>query len=82
MGIGSGAGGLPHVKRIQNSEWARHTLSEAEFARRHAALRHVMQEERAEAVLFTSIHNVNDDSDLLYRSFGGPAGWWSRLSGS
>jgi creatinase len=70
MGIRSGAGALPHVKRIQNGERTRHTFSEGEFAGRHAALRQVMQEERAEAVLFTSIHNVNYYSDFLYRSFG------------
>jgi creatinase len=74
MGIRSGAGALPHVKRIQNGERTRHTFSEGEFAGRHAALRQVMQEERAEAVLFTSIHNVNYYSDFLYCSFGRPYG--------
>jgi creatinase len=70
MGIVSGAGGLPHVKRIENGERARHTFSEAEFARRHAALRRILQEERVEAVIFTSIHNVNDDSGFLCCSVG------------
>jgi creatinase len=74
MGIGSGAGELPHFKRIQNGERVRHTFSEGEFARRQGALRHIMQEEQVEAVLFTSIHNVNYYSDFLYCSFGRPYG--------
>jgi creatinase len=74
MHSGSGSPDLPHHKQIRNGKPVRHTFSEGEFARRQSALRRIMGEATVEAVLFTSIHNVNYYADFLYCSFGRPYG--------
>ncbi len=74
MDISTRGTDLPHWKQIRNGERVRHTFSDAEFARRQSALRRIMASLDVEAVLFTSIHNINYYSDFLYCSFGRPYG--------
>ncbi|MEM7378238.1 MAG: aminopeptidase P family protein [Pseudomonadota bacterium] len=57
---------------LENGEKARSTFSEAEFARRRANLRSAMAAADLDAVLLTSIHNVNYYGDFLYCAFGRP----------
>ncbi|MEM9603422.1 MAG: aminopeptidase P family protein [Pseudomonadota bacterium] len=57
---------------LENGEKARSTFSEAEFARRRAGLRSAMAAGDLDAVLLTSIHNVNYYGDFLYCAFGRP----------
>lgn len=61
---------MENLKTIPNGERAKHTFSDGEYARRIAALREVMAAEQIDAVLFTSIHNINYYSDFLYCAFG------------
>ncbi|HPY41888.1 MAG TPA: aminopeptidase P family N-terminal domain-containing protein, partial [Thiolinea sp.] len=65
---------LPQVIRIENGEAVKHTFSVEEFQRRQRQLRALMAELQVDAVLFTSIHNINYYSDFLYCSFGRPYG--------
>jgi creatinase len=65
---------LPQFKQIRNGAPVRRTFSDAEFARRQSALRTILAQGEVEAVLFTSIHNINYYSDFLYCSFGRPYG--------
>jgi creatinase len=62
------------LKIIENGNKAPSTFSEAEMARRLAALRRIMAAEDLAGVLFTSIHNINYFSDFLYCAFGRPFG--------
>jgi creatinase len=62
------------LKTIQNGEKAHGTFSADEMNRRLGALRSFMASESIDAVLFTSIHNVNYFSDFLYCAFGRPYG--------
>lgn len=59
---------------IENGTRVSHTFSDAEYERRHSALFVLMEENGMDAVLFTSIHNVNYYADFLYCSFGRPYG--------
>ncbi|MEM6987263.1 MAG: M24 family metallopeptidase [Pseudomonadota bacterium] len=59
---------------LENGEKVKATFSDAEFARRIERLRSVMRESSLDAVLLTSIHNVNYYSDFLYCAFGRPYG--------
>ena len=65
---------LPSTIRIKNGEKARPTFSPEEFKQRQQNLRALMAENNVDAVLFTSIHNINYFSDFLYCSFGRPYG--------
>ncbi|HET6620462.1 MAG TPA: M24 family metallopeptidase [Dongiaceae bacterium] len=65
---------LPPFKQIRNGAPVRRSFSDAEFARRQSALRTILARQEIEAVLFTSIHNINYYSDFLYCSFGRPYG--------
>lgn len=65
---------MKNLKTIHNGKPVTHTFSDGEYARRIAALRKVMEAEQIDAVLFTSVHNVNYYSDFLYCSFGRPYG--------
>ncbi len=60
----------PRTIRIENGERATPFFSEAEMERRLAGLRAAMAEVDVDAVLFTSIHNINYYADFLYCSFG------------
>ena len=65
---------LPDTKSIPNGDRVQGTFSEAEMEARLAVLRELMGRQGLDAVLFTSIHNVNYYSDFLYCSFGRPYG--------
>ena len=65
---------LPDTKTIPNGDRVQGTFSEAEMDARLSALRKLMGRQGLDAVLFTSIHNVNYYSDFLYCSFGRPYG--------
>lgn len=62
------------LKTIRNGEKVKGTFSEAEMNRRLQALRRHMANQDIDAVLFTSIHNINYFSDFLYCAFGRPYG--------
>ncbi len=64
----------PDVLRIENGEKVTSTFSQGEYDRRQTALRTHMADAGIDAVLFTSIHNVNYYSDFLYCAFGRPYG--------
>ena len=55
---------------IQNGTPVTHTFSDGEFEDRLSKLRATMAAEGMDAVLFTSIHNINYYSDFLYCTFG------------
>ncbi|MFQ6023972.1 MAG: M24 family metallopeptidase [Acidiferrobacterales bacterium] len=59
---------------IRNGEKKSPTFSAEEMSRRLAKLRKHMAESDIEAVLFTSIHNINYFNDFVYCSFGRPYG--------
>ena len=62
------------LKTIENGRKVQGTFSADEMNRRLLALRGHMAAEAVDAVLFTSIHNVNYFSDFLYCAFGRPYG--------
>lgn len=65
---------LVDVLEIKNGNRVKGTFSSSEMQRRMDALRAFMAREEIDAILFTSIHNVNYYSDFLYTSFGRPYG--------
>jgi creatinase len=65
---------MQKLKTIENGSKVKGTFSEGEMNRRLSALRDHMAKESIDAVLFTSIHNVNYFSDFLYCAFGRPYG--------
>ena len=65
---------LPDTKSIPNGDRVQGTFSEEEMDARLSVLRELMGRQGLDAVLFTSIHNVNYYSDFLYCSFGRPYG--------
>jgi len=64
----------PRTLILENGPKAEPTFSSEEMSRRLAALRRHMAERDVDAVLFTSIHNVNYFADFVYCSFGRPYG--------
>ena len=67
-------GDLPDLKQIPNGKRVQGTFSDVEMQGRLDRLRVVMADRGVDAVLFTSIHNVNYYADFLYCSFGRPYG--------
>jgi creatinase len=65
---------MQKLKTIENGSKVKGTFSEGEMNRRLSSLRDHMAKESIDAVLFTSIHNVNYFSDFLYCAFGRPYG--------
>ncbi|MEM9442025.1 MAG: M24 family metallopeptidase [Pseudomonadota bacterium] len=65
---------MKSLKSIPNGQKAEGTFSAGEMKRRITLLRDHMSSEQIDAVLFTSIHNVNYFSDFLYCAFGRPYG--------
>ncbi|MCQ4254710.1 M24 family metallopeptidase [Stutzerimonas stutzeri] len=61
---------MPSLINLPNGPKMRATFSVAEMTRRLAMLRVQMQALQLEAVVLTSIHNVNYFGDFLYCSFG------------
>lgn len=64
----------PSVLDLKNGDKVPPTFSEAEMSRRVATLRSHMAQAGIDAVLFTSIHNINYFADFVYCSFGRPYG--------
>ncbi|MFQ5755698.1 MAG: M24 family metallopeptidase [Acidiferrobacterales bacterium] len=64
----------PQTLRIKNGEKKLPTFSAAEMNERLARLRRHMDASDIDAVLFTSIHNINYFNDFVYCSFGRPYG--------
>jgi len=62
------------LKTIRNGDKVNGTFSDEEMNRRLRTLRAHMAADDLDAVLFTSIHNVNYFSDFLYCAFGRPYG--------
>ena len=62
------------LKSIKNGGKVKGTFSDDEMNRRLEALRAHMAADDLDAVLFTSIHNINYFSDFLYCTFGRPYG--------
>jgi creatinase len=60
----------PQTIRIENGERATPFFSDAEMDRRLTGLRAAMAELDVDAVLLTSIHNINYYADFLYCTFG------------
>ena len=65
---------MPDLKTIYNGEKVKPTFSKQEMERRLKNLRSNMAKDGIDAILFTSIHNINYHSDFLYCSFGRPYG--------
>lgn len=65
---------MEDTKQIRNGARAKHTFSDAEYARRRAALQNALAETGADCALFTSVHNINYYGDFLYCAFGRPYG--------
>jgi creatinase len=64
----------PVFLRFENGEKAPLPFSAAEYERRLAGLRRIMEAHGLEAVLLTSMHNIAYHSGFLYCSFGRPYG--------
>jgi len=64
----------PDLKAIPNGEKVVGTFSDSEMMSRLSSLRGVMERLELDAVLFTSIHNINYYSDFIYCAFGRPYG--------
>ncbi len=64
----------PENFKFENGVKAKPTFSEGEMKSRIAKLRAYMAQESIDAVLFTSIHNINYYADFLYCAFGRPFG--------
>ena len=62
------------LKTISNGDKVEGTFSADEMTRRLGGLRRHMAADHLDAVLFTSIHNINYFSDFLYCAFGRPYG--------
>jgi creatinase len=61
---------MPRLIAIENGERLAATFSQSEMDRRLNGVRGHAQENRLDAVLFTSYHNVNYHADFLYCAFG------------
>ncbi|MEM7209414.1 MAG: aminopeptidase P family protein [Pseudomonadota bacterium] len=65
---------MKQLLEFQNGEKARGTFSDAEMQSRLEKLRAHMVQADIDAVLFTSIHNINYYADFIYCAFGRPYG--------
>lgn len=65
---------MKNLLTIENGERTPHTFSAAEYQQRQEALCSLMEAQGVDAVLFTSIHNINYYADFLYCAFGRPYG--------
>lgn len=65
---------MPDLLTIQNGARVTNTFTPQEYTRRRAALMDMLDKERINAALFTSIHNINYFTDFLYCAFGRPYG--------
>lgn len=60
------------IIEIRNGEKIKGTFSSSEMLSRLASLRMLMDKSELDAIIFTSIQNINYYSDFLYCSFGRP----------
>lgn len=67
---------MPSLITLPNGPKMRATFSVTELNRRLAMLRAQLQALELDAVVLTSIHNVNYFGDFLYCSFGRSYDWW------
>ena len=65
---------MKDLLRIENGNKVKRTFSDQEYINRQSKLRAHMAAKNIDAVLFTSMHNINYYSDFLYCSFGRPYG--------
>jgi creatinase len=65
---------LKDLLTIRNGAKVKNTFSLQEYRNRQSSLRKRMSEQKVDAVLFTSIQNINYYCDFLYCSFGRPFG--------
>ena len=65
---------MPDLKTIYNGGKAKPTFSKNEMVRRLKNVRAHMATDNIDAILFTSIHNINYHGGFLYCSFGRPYG--------
>jgi len=65
---------LPQTRTFQNGEKAALPFSAAEYDRRVAALRAILDDHALDAALLTSMHNIAYHSGFLYCAFGRPYG--------
>ena len=65
---------MKDLLRIENGNKVKRTFSDQEYINRQSKLRAHMAANNIDAVLFTSMHNINYYSDFLYCSFGRPYG--------
>jgi creatinase len=63
---------LKDLLTVQNGRTVPHTFSAGEYQNRQTMLRRSMAEGGVDAVVFTSVQNINYYSDFLYCSFGRP----------
>ncbi|CAH0530070.1 M24 family metallopeptidase [Vibrio hippocampi] len=63
---------MQDILEIRNGEKVKGTFSSLEMLTRLATLRELLAEKQLDAVVFTSIQNINYYSDFLYTSFGRP----------
>ncbi|XP_077985789.1 creatinase-like [Glandiceps talaboti] len=61
---------MPRVVELKNGTKVKGTFSEKEMERRVNCLRKYMEDNRIEASVLTSYHNINYYSDFLYCAFG------------
>ena len=64
----------PDFFTLHNGEKAKLPFSNTEYENRLTALRSVMTDQKVEAVVFTSMHNIAYYSGFLYCAFGRPYG--------
>ncbi|MEM7068143.1 MAG: aminopeptidase P family protein [Pseudomonadota bacterium] len=62
----------PDFFTLHNGEKAKLPFSDGEYEARLTKLRHAMQAEKLDAVVFTSMHNIAYYSGFLYCAFGRP----------
>ncbi|SBT14075.1 M24 family metallopeptidase [Vibrio celticus] len=63
---------MQDILEIRNGEKVKGTFSSLEMLTRLATLRELLADQQLDAVVFTSIQNINYYSDFLYTSFGRP----------
>jgi creatinase len=61
---------MPDIIELANGQKVKGTFSSHEMQRRLSGLRATMEADSIDAVILTSIHNINYYGDFLYCSFG------------
>lgn len=61
---------MPDIIELANGQKVKGTFSTHEMQRRLSGLRAIMEADSIDAVILTSVHNINYYGDFLYCSFG------------